>query len=127
MSYKESAMSEHEIFGDVISQYTRAQAIEDGVLVDLTGHKGTEIFRYPAAFTSALWAEIERGQGKDQGTREARVWDVCWMATKFARELGPTRRQTRVKIGARSHVLWADCGPGDDAEPVITIGFPEDF
>ena len=54
-----------EIFGKPISIYTRAQAIEDGVLVDLTEWASAEKsfiggFRIPVAVSAAVWAEIER-------------------------------------------------------------------
>ncbi len=117
-----------EIFGEPISVYTRAQAIEDGVLVDLSDHADVrKVFKYPVAFTSDLWDEIVRGQGQRERTRNARIWDVCYMSTAFKRDLSESRRVFKVKVGRRVLVLWADCGPGDDAEPVITIGFPSDF
>ena len=38
---------------------SRAQAIEDGVLVDVSDIAKEAGFRYPVALTSALWADIE--------------------------------------------------------------------
>ena len=51
-----------EIFGDVISSYGRAQAIEDGVLVDLmqpetVGAVKEAGFRYPVAMTVAAFSD----------------------------------------------------------------------
>ena len=45
----------HELFGPPISTYTRAQAIEDGVLVDITEQARQQRFVFPMAMTSALW------------------------------------------------------------------------
>ena len=45
----------HELFGAPISIYTRAQAIEDGVLVDITEQARQQRFVFPMAMTSALW------------------------------------------------------------------------
>ena len=46
-----------EFFGEVISTYSRAQAIEDGVLVD-AGEMATEVgFRIPVALTAAAWSD----------------------------------------------------------------------
>ena len=113
---------------DIISTYSRKQAIEDGVLVDLTGVEGTEPYKYPVAFTAALWAEVERGQGrKCCGTRTGRIWDICWMSTTLKKQLSPTTVAFRVKVGRRVLSLLAECGPADDLSPCITIGFPEDF
>ena len=39
----------------VIFSYTRAQAIEDGVLIDLTEWAKETGFRYPVACTTAVW------------------------------------------------------------------------
>ena len=48
------------LFGDLIFSYTRKQAIEDGVLVDLTSKfpKDTRLFKYPVACTSAIWSIV---------------------------------------------------------------------
>ena len=46
-----------ELFGEVISTYSRAQALEDGVLVD-AGEMATEAgFRIPVALTAAVWSD----------------------------------------------------------------------
>lgn len=117
-----------ETFGPVIYGYSRAQAIEDGVLIDLSEHQdATRVFKYPVAFTSDLWDEIVRGQGKQERVRNGRIWDVCYMSTALGSDISPSRREFKVKVGARLLVLWADCGPGDDGAPVMTLGFPSDF
>ncbi|MCP4286877.1 MAG: hypothetical protein GY792_20935, partial [Gammaproteobacteria bacterium] len=57
MSNTSNEHATESIFGEVISTYTRAQAIEDGVLVD-AGPTAKEIgFRFPVALTSAVWAD----------------------------------------------------------------------
>ena len=49
-------MSEREeIFGPVISEYSRAQAIEDGVLVDVSETAREAGIRFPLALTRAVW------------------------------------------------------------------------
>ncbi len=46
-----------ELFGEVISTYSRARAIEDGVLVD-AGPMAKECgFRWPLAITAAAWSD----------------------------------------------------------------------
>jgi len=50
-------MSEHdELFGPVIDAYSRAQAIEDGVLVDVSATAREAGLRYPVALTRAVAA-----------------------------------------------------------------------
>ena len=44
-----------DVFGEVISAYTRAQAIEDGILVDVSETAREAGIRYPVALTRAVW------------------------------------------------------------------------
>ncbi len=118
-----SSMS--EIFGEVISVYSREQAHEDGVLVSVNDYDGSGLYRFPVSFTSALFAKLERGNGSDPETLTARVWDVCYMSTQGSKE-GPDSF-FQVIVGRATLELRANCGPGDDSAPVMTIGFPEDF
>ncbi len=114
---------------DVISVYTRAQMIADGGLVELdpASFDGAGIFKFPVGFTSALWAECERGNGSNPATLKGRVWDVCYMSTAAtARKSGPDSFY-EVIVGSQTLTLRANIGPGDEGEPVMTIGFPEDF
>ena len=117
-----------EIFGDPIYTYTRAQALEDGDQVDVSYEKGAAVYSTAVFVTSALWAEIVRGQGSDAETRDARLWDVCWMVSR-GRVLSQSARESRVKVGRRVLTVRAECGPVDidDPRPAITLGFPEDF
>jgi hypothetical protein len=114
-----------EIFGEVISAYSREQAHEDGVLVSVNDYDGAGNFKFPVSFTQALFSELQRGNGSDAETLSARVWDVCYMATQ-GRIDGPDAF-FKVIVGSRTLELRANCGPGDDPAPVMTIGFPEDF
>lgn len=75
--------SMEENFGEVIYAYTRAQAINDGVLVDVSSTAKEAGFRYPVAVTQRVWAELVTpaevlrqncGQSED-----GRLWDVLWM------------------------------------------------
>lgn len=121
-----------EFFGDVIYSYTRAQAIEDGVLVDVTETAREAGFKYPVAVTQALWADIvvPSDHSRREGQSEAgRLWDVLWMATRSAGQGGPEIRYSIiVREGGRSthRELKAICGPGDTAEPVVTIMLPDE-
>ncbi len=57
MSNTSNQHTAESIFGEVISTYTRAQAIEDGVLVD-AGSTAQEVgFSIPVTLTSAVWAD----------------------------------------------------------------------
>jgi len=126
---------------DLIYAYTRSQALEDGVLVDVSKMAGEAGFLFPTAITADLHARItpnEREKALGQ-SYEGRLWDVVFLASFTARgavqvdrcsfEVGlfeadeaPPHRTHR-----RTLSLWMVVGPGDRGEPVITIGFPEDF
>lgn len=117
-------MTMEELYGGVISSYSRAQAIEDGVLIDVSDTKAAGLYKHPVAITTALHAAISKGAGKDVGTYDARLWDVLYLM--IGRAGADPDVFFRVKVGARNLDLWGNCGPGDDASPVITVGFPSD-
>lgn len=111
---------------EVISVYTRATAIEDGVLADVSKMAAEAGFVVPVAITAAVFAEIERGKGSEVAYFEGRLWDVLWLARLAARR-GGDRIAYKVKIGRKVHRLIAHSGPGDHGEHVVTIGYAEDF
>ena len=53
-SRKEPEMT-NELFGEVISNYSRAQAIEDGVLVDVSATAKETGIKFPVGMTRTLW------------------------------------------------------------------------
>ncbi|MGB5640760.1 MAG: DUF6573 family protein [Sedimenticolaceae bacterium] len=133
--------SEHPFFGEVISVYTRAQALADGVLID-AGPMAREVgFRWPVAITVAAWedciawneSDSERQTHQDQS---GRLWDVLFMAAYAARtraEAGPELRFELYRVPRDGRSTEAELtrlklviGPGDADEPVITILLPNE-
>ncbi len=138
-----------DFWGEPIYAYTRAQAIADGVLVDLTLAKDDQGqplchqagFKVPVAITRTAWAKtIEAGgtwrQDGDGEVLELKggqsltgwLWDALWMLHVASGQAGTTDRvhfQVLVDVqGDGRHELvklWALCGPGDDAKPVVTV------
>lgn len=110
---------------DIISVYTRAQAIEDGVLVDVSGMAREAGFKWPVAVTAGVWAMIENIPPKYQGYQdiEGRLWDVLYMARLAAKHSGTeTFYKLILHHGRKTYVtLKMVSGPGDNFEPVITI------
>jgi hypothetical protein len=131
-----------DFFGPPISSYSRAQAIEDGVLVPTTDLVLDEPdfakqagWKVPVALTSALAdlvmpnaLEKQRGQ-----SIKGRLWDVLLMARTYGRSQGGdtvyfpclfllTGRPTH-RGGSKKFRLKAVIGPGDDLEPVMTVMF----
>jgi hypothetical protein len=128
----------HELFGKPIYVYTRAQAIEDGELVDLTPWARETGFKFPVAITRAAWADFiewpDGTRGGDGQSERGRAHDVLWMLLCAIRASdGGSRVDFKVArkvagIGGRARwgALYSVCGPGDDAEPVITVMLPDE-
>lgn len=121
---------------ELIDVYTRAQAIEDGFLVEVGDDIAQEAgFTIPIALTRAVFVECVEWDPEHRGTQseEGRLWDVLWMARCFAQVNKNVDRYTfqvlrvpntpKARI-ARSTSLVCHCGPGDNGEPVITIMLP---
>lgn len=124
-------------FGEVIFGYSRAQAISDGVLVDVSFMAGEAGFTVPVAMTSAVWCDCVEWSDEDSRRQthqdeSGRLWDVLWMAHLAARRAqGETIVFTlhRVPRGGKGRMpgkvtLQLHIGPGDAEEPVITVMMP---
>lgn len=129
------------LFGPVIYAYTRTQAIEDGVLVDVTETAKEVGFKLPVAITEALHnrlapSKADAGFGQDY---DSRLWDVLWIAAFTIKLADPgtdtvtftvVLQEAEGKSGRPQNTdlrLRAICCSGDEGEPVVTIGFPEDY
>lgn len=123
---------------NIVYAYTRAQAIKDGVLVDVTEEARELGFKVPVAITANLlnlYVKASEGLIAAGQSTEARLRDVLMVLlfrikqrprtdritfnVSFA--MGPTQRNI-----SRTVELTAIIGPGDMAEPVLTIMLPED-
>jgi len=112
---------------EVISRYSRADALADGVLVDVSELASEAGIVYPVAMTRGLWGatvELPRNYRGCQ-SETGRLWDVVNMTRWAIRAAGTTDRVgVKVKVSGRWVRFNAHCGPGDDAEPVITLMLP---
>ena len=118
---------------EIISTYTRADALADGVLLDKSEIAKEAGFVVPVAVTANLWnrwivppPEMEK-YGQDT---TGRLWDVLSLLRLAAKKGGsrivlkvlfqnkPTRRELIRIVSV--------IGPGDHGEPVVTIMLPED-
>lgn len=113
-------------FGDVIHSYTRAQAIRDGVLVDLTTIPSVgEAWIHPIACTSAVWGFII-SSGKDPAFVCHMVATAAFYAGKSAARKPSDTLFFSVPFGAKWQQLKLHCGPGDAGEPVLTLMLPHE-
>ena len=110
---------------DLIYSYTRAQALADGVLIDVSERARRAGIKYPAACTAGVWSLIDCLPDSDMDALAGIVRDVraeeVLRAMLAAIRRGGTRGTDRVAFEALGAALWAQCGPGDTAEPVLTI------
>jgi type I site-specific restriction endonuclease len=122
-------------FGNVIFSYSRKQAIEDGVLVDLSKLCPEEcaLYKHNVCCTAEVWSIIDRAVKNKKHLNDLKgvVWDVIFMSTRLViREVDETTRLFQVIIkgaGPQStYTFKIVCGPGDTAEPVLTIMLPEE-
>jgi hypothetical protein len=115
----------------VISVYTRAQAIEDGVLVDVSETAREAGIRFPVAVTREVWSDYITPDPRSvpYGQSESgRLWDLCWMLRVYAKRAGATNviefPVVFIMKAKQRRTIWlrAEVGPGDNMEPVITVG-----
>lgn len=114
---------------DVIYSYSRRQAIQDGVLVDVSEMAKEAGIRFPVALTSTIWNgyivpddELASSGQSIQG----RLWDVLWMFRQKALKTKESILLFEVLfLMANQHTeaikFKAVCDGGDDGAPVITI------
>ena len=132
---------------EIIYVYSRAQAIEDGVLVDVSKQAENMGFRFPVAMTATVWEdcvawtdadqdgyrlehnetirlenllqyayeEIKRHKREDENDVLELHFTVCRLPRNPLNGREPLRADLKIHVG-----------PGDDAEPVLTIMFPDE-
>jgi hypothetical protein len=124
----------------IVFRYTRAEALADGVLLDLTPLAREAGFKHPTAFTAGLWAAYGP---PDQGITDAAgiAWDILWMLRCSLLGLPPARIERypdreiayfEVLLTPRGRTqpvlvqLKAICDGGDDGAPVVTVLLPHE-
>jgi len=117
---------------DVIYTYTRRQAIEDGVLIDVSNLARQAGYKWPVALTSHLYQTyINPSNSLDGQSDIGRLWDVLNVLRLKAQNSSGTIVLFQVsflmEIDRMEEItLKAIAGPGDEGEPVITIMTPEE-
>jgi hypothetical protein len=119
-----------EIFGEVISSYSRKQAIEDGILCPVPEKLQHEAgFKFPIALTTGVYSLIEETERKSKGIQsyDGIVWDILFvLKAAIKRAASGDRINFTVRIGRKDYKMYSLCGPGDNMEPVITILLPNE-
>lgn len=128
-------MNKNDLFGEVIYSYTRAQAIDDGALVDVSEVARESGIMLQVAVTSAVWDRYISWDDKDTDRQSyqnesGRLWDVLWMLRMAINSCrngsvlqyrlhviprdGRSKKPKLIQLKAVIH-------GGDDGEPVITV------
>ena len=141
MKNTECEQSSSGFFGTVISTYSRAQAIDDGVLIDAGSMAREAGFKWPVAVTSAAWCDCVAWSESDNQKQayqdeSGRLWDVLFMASHAIRAVsgsGDRRNFSLYRVPRNGQSQEAEevtlkliVGPGDQGEPVITILLPNE-
>ena len=119
---------------NVIFSYTRAQALADGVLVDLTPLAKEAGFCIPIAVTEAVYLDYLKPSAAleaESQSFDGRAWDLL-QVLRFAAAVHPDHDTILFKVlfiltpgcPPEPVSLKAICGPGDEGEPVLTILLP---
>ena len=141
----------HELFGEPIHTYTRAQALSDGTLVDLSDWASAEKgffggFCWPLAVTAAVWNDLGDIPEWAQGSQDVRgrAHDLLWMASLAVRQEKGNATEVLFDVilalagdpapadmgdageehSVRTYKLV--CGPNDDGTPCLTVMRPEE-
>jgi hypothetical protein len=134
---------------NLIYTYTRAQALADGVQVDVTTTAREAGITFPVFLTRAVFEQyVTVPPGVTAQDEAGRLWDILWML-RFAilRAHPSTSHRLPVALyvrnesdacpvgcpsgypsGARLVKLVATCGPLDldDPQPAITVMLPDE-
>ena len=123
-------------FGEVIYSYTRAQAVADGMQVEVTKTAKEAGIRFPVFLTRTVYdAFVTVPPGVTAQDEAGRLWDIVWML-RFA-VLRSRAGQDRIPVAlyvrndnhrAKLIKLIATCGPldMDDPQPAITVMLPDE-
>ena len=121
--------TEYDFFGEPISTYTRADALRDGVLVDVTEQAKQTGFKIPVAITSRVAEIVEPPEERTGQSWEGRLHDLLSMLFFRIRQAPDTSDLIFFKCAfttkncGRPRPMRFKCamGPGDTPKPVLTI------
>lgn len=113
------------------SPYTRAQALADGALVDVSPISAEAGFKVPVAVTATVWTLLEPGERDERGgeTIERRIRRMLETLRESADEQAPLVSFDTTLIETGRKATWhlqAVISADDEGKPVVTIMFPHE-
>lgn len=124
-----------EKFDFVLFCYSRGQALEDGLLVDVTSVASEAGIRFPVALTRAVWHEcVNVPAGVECQDEQGRLWDVlCMLYHACVAQPYCSTLQFRLHVRNDNRPgtppllsLKASLGPDDYGSPCITVMMPDE-
>jgi hypothetical protein len=119
--------TQEQFWEEPISVYTAEQAVEDGVLVDVS-EMGREMgFTWPVRISIGVHSLCTPPKSNTVQSYEGRLWDVLWMAKNAVKRVTDGEQMTtfRVTLGRKLVTLWAMID--GTSGPAIHIITPEDY
>ena len=119
---------------EIVYSYTRAQAVADGMQVEVTKTAAEAGIRFPMFLTRAVYdAYVAVPPGVTAQDEAGRLWDVVYMTRWAITRSRPGVQRLPVALYVRNDnraakliKLVATCGPldMDDPQPAITVAMP---
>ncbi|MGN5650966.1 DUF6573 family protein [Bacillus sp. Brlt_9] len=122
----------NSIFGPAIHTYTRAEAIADGSLIDISNTAKEAGITIPIAITKRVFDfMVDNESEKDPKAMDWKTYDICSMLVYAAKRLPGNSEMlypiVRICNGEESTVnLKATILGGDNGEPVFTVSLPDE-
>jgi len=123
-------------FGEVIYSYSRAQAVADGVQIEVTKVAAEAGIKFPVFLTRTVYdAYVTVPPDVSAQDEAGRLWDIVWMLRFGILRSKPALQRIPVALYVRNDnhrsrlvKLVATCGPLDidDPQPAITVMMPDE-
>jgi hypothetical protein len=121
---------------ELIHRYRRADAIRDGVLIDVSAAAREAGFKFPVALTAAAWSKcVTVPPGVECQDEAGRLWDVLFLLHLAIRGQKNDGAEVRFAVHVRDDNregtpplvhLKALCGPDDHGSPCVTVMVPDE-
>ena len=125
-----------EFYGAPIHIYSRADAIEDGALWDMSASDFADVcrqhYKYPIACTSAVFEIMRKAVENKRHCNDFAgiIHDILHMSRVYKRTISDTTVMFRVIIKGAGRKSIYDfkmvCGPDDIGVPCLTIMLPSE-
>jgi hypothetical protein len=122
----------------VVAAVTRAQLLEDGVLLDVgavgLGVLSSKYFKLPMAMTATVYGRLQRLESEAAGmTTIIEIWRDLLFLARLNGRAHPQASELLVRVGVATaaggpvdHVFKFSISGGDHGEPVLTVLLPEE-